>query len=673
VDTCLSNYFTNFSSPMPFTYEKGHLTFYYKCYQRLMVHWQTVLPPGTILDVDYEELVADRELVTRRMIAFLDLDWNEACLRPEDNLRIVRTASMWQARQPVYRSSTERWRRYEPWLGELAELLDDAPPTDVIEPVSDSPGIPAARRLRDAGRFDEAIAALQKALKESPHDPVLYTELGVLCMMTDRPDSAGDCFERAVGLNPNFAAAHYNLGAALERQGRPVDAVVALRRAIALKPDLGAAHSRLGNLLLSQGAQDEAKECFRRAAGLLTDPAEHNLEEAKLLVAEGRAEEAKPLLRHVITLDPGNSMAHAILGDLLGQEGEFAEAVSLLRRATELEPDRVGAWHNLTILTKVSATDRPLVDAMEEMLKRPGRSDFDRTMLHFALGKAYDDLGQAEPAMRHFDQGNTLERRKLSFDRAALAEAVDQAIATFTPASFTRHAGSRVSSELPLFVLGMPRSGTTLVEQIVSAHPAVAAGGELTFWTDHDAGATPAAGPRLGMEYLALLRRIAPDATRVTDKNPFNFLHLGMIHLALPGARVIHCRRDPIDTCLSIYFTRFATPQPFAYDRADLVFYYRQYARLMAHWRAVLPGERFLEIDYEALTEDRDSLTRRMIGFCGLPWDDACMAPESNRRPVRTASIWQARQAVYRTSVARWRRYEAWLGELQELRTGNAG
>jgi hypothetical protein len=212
--------------------------------------------------------------------------------------------------------------------------------------------------------------------------------------------------------------------------------------------------------------------------------------------------------------------------------------------------------------------------------------------------------------------------------------------------------------------------GTTLIEQIVSSHPSVAAGGELTFWTDQRATTAVADGAsQTGADYLALLRRIGPRSERVTDKNPFNFLHLGAIQLAAPGSRFIHCRRDPIDICLSIYFTRFATPQPFAYDRGDLVFYYREYERLMAHWRGLVPSDRLLEVEYESLIADRESLTRRMIAFCGLPWDDACLAPESNQRMVRTASLWQARQPVYRTSVERWRRYEPWLGELAQLRT----
>jgi tetratricopeptide (TPR) repeat protein len=670
VDTCLSNYFTNFVAPMPFTNDKEHLAFYYKCYRRMMAHWREVLPPGRMLEVDYEELVADREQVTRRMIDFLGLEWSDACLRPEDNQRVVRTASMWQARQSVYRSSTERWRRYEPWLGALAGLLDDSVASDEIAPVSGSASILASRRLRDAQRFDEAIEALQKGLQEAPHDPVIYNELGALCLLTSRPDSAVDCFERAVGLNPNFAVAHYNLGAALERQGRSDDAMAALRRAIALKPDLGSAYSRLGNLLQARGEQDEARECFRRASELMTEPAEHDLEESKLLLSQGQTDEAKPLLRNVIALDPTNSLAHAILGDLLGQEGQFDEAAALLRTATELDPDRIGAWHNLTILTKISETDRSLVETMEEMLKRAGRSDFDRALLHFALGKAYDDLGENEPAIRHFDRANALERRRLPFDRAAFSDSIDRIIETFAPELMVRGAPTPVNDGLPALIVGMPRSGTTLVEQIVSSHPLVAAGGELTFWTDQrETAAAKDAASRLAAGYLALLRRIGPGSERVTDKNPFNFLHLGAIRLALPHARFIHVRRDPIDTCLSIYFTRFATPQAFAYDRGDLVFYYRQYERLMAHWRAFIPADRLLEIDYESLIANRESLTRRMIAFCGLPWDAACLAPESNPRLVRTASVWQARQPVYRTSVERWRRYEPWLGELSQLRT----
>ena len=672
VDTCLSNYFTNFASPMPFTNDKGHLAFYYRWYRRLMAHWHAVLPAGTIMDVNYEELVADPEPVTRALIDFIGLEWSDSCLRHEANQRAVKTASMWQARQPVYRSSTERWRHYEPWLGELRTLLDDPDGSAQRQPESNNAAIPVARRRRDAGRYDEALSALQAALRADPADAVMYSEAGIVCLAASRIELAVDCFERAIGLCPEFAVAHYNLGAALERQGRTAAAVQALRRTIALAPDLGAAYSRLGNLLHALGDLDEARECFQRASKLLPNPADRELEEAKLLLGEGRATDAEPLLRGVIAVDPGNSLAHAMLGDVLGEFGRFEEAKVLLRQATALDAERIGAWHSLTILTKVTDADRGLIAQMQDLLARPGRAEFDRILLHFALGKAHDDLGDHQRAIEHFDQGNALEHRRHRFDRDAFAVQIDGLIRVFTPALFAAQTAA-AADDLPVFIIGMPRSGTTLVEQIVSSHPAVAAGGELPFWSEHALDSNQArARAELSADYLAVLRRLGPGAARVTDKNPFNFLMAGTIHLALPNARFIHCRRHPIDTCLSIFFIRFAARQDFAYDRDDLVFYWRQYARLMAHWRSVLPPGRLLEIDYEALTADPEPSIRRMIAFCGLDWDDCCLMPEHNPRVVRTASVWQARQPVYRSSVERWRRYEPWLGALRALLQGES-
>jgi hypothetical protein len=221
----------------------------------------------------------------------------------------------------------------------------------------------------------------------------------------------------------------------------------------------------------------------------------------------------------------------------------------------------------------------------------------------------------------------------------------------------------------------MPRSGTTLVEQILSSHPQIAGGGELVFWTRRAASwgvssatyLTPASARDLAADYLAMLRRIGPSAARVTDKVPFNLFQLGLIHLLLPNARIIHCRRHPIDTCLSMYFTNFKEKFEFVSDKGDLAFAYRQYARLMDHWRAVLPSDRFVEVDYEILIADRQTLTRRLIAFTGLDWHDACLAPERNKRTVITSSFWQVRQPVYVTSIARWRNYEPWLGELRQL------
>lgn len=228
---------------------------------------------------------------------------------------------------------------------------------------------------------------------------------------------------------------------------------------------------------------------------------------------------------------------------------------------------------------------------------------------------------------------------------------------------------------MPLFIVGMPRSGTTLVEQILSSHPEIAAGDELAFWGDRAhtyrmsaAGQIdPAWVGTAARDYQALLRGISSTARRVTDKRPQNLNVLALIHTVFPHARIIHCQRHPVDTCLSIYFQNFTRKMDFAFDLNDHAAYYRQYLRLMAHWRTVIPADRFLEVQYEDLVSDPEPISRKMIEFCGLDWDDVCLHPERNRRTVRTASVWQARQPVYRASVARWRNYEPWLGPLREL------
>jgi hypothetical protein len=283
-------------------------------------------------------------------------------------------------------------------------------------------------------------------------------------------------------------------------------------------------------------------------------------------------------------------------------------------------------------------------------------------------------LGDYEGAMGHFDAANGIRSAMVRFDQAATASHVDRIIAHFTPAFLAAHAGLGTADPTPLLIVGMPRSGTTLVEQIVSCHPAIAAGGELMYWVPFDTKVTadaldltPEWAHASAAGYLGTLRSISATAARVTDKMPFNFLLVGLIHLLLPGARIIHCRRDPIDTCLSIYSIFFEGRMEFATSKANLAFYYRQYARLMEHWRAVLPPDRFIEVQYERLIDNREAETRRLIAFTGLDWDDACLVPEKNERAVRTASVWQVRRPVYSSSVERWRRYEPWLGELAGL------
>jgi Flp pilus assembly protein TadD len=530
-------------------------------------------------------------------------------------------------------------------------------------------------RLRQAGRFSETLAPLRQLIRQNPTNPRVHHDLGVTYRLCNQLPEAIACFERAITLKPDYGNAYYNLGIVLEHQGREANAITAYRRAAAVGPKLADAHSRLGVLLLSQGYPTQAAECFRRAAGASSDPIAKRLNQAKALLAAEEFTEAEKWLRRVIAISPRNSEAHRNLGIVFQNTGHFEDSVSHFEQAIAVDPNEASLYYSLCISKKITEADRPLIRQMLAQLERIDIGHRNRVGLHFALGKAFDELAEYEQAMQHFDEANRLAGLDLVFDRARFSAENDHLIARFTPDFFKTHAGLGANEELPILIVGMPRSGTTLVEQILSAHPMVGAGDELNFW--HDAAPaflpietevpSPATLEQIAADYFALLRRIAPNALRVTDKLPANFRMIGPIHLTLPRARFIHCRRHPVDTCLSNYFTQFTKVQSQACSRDDLVFYYREYSRLMEHWRTILPPERLLEIDYEELIADRSAMTRRLVEFCGLDWDDTCLHPERNDRLIKTASVWQARQPVYRTSVERWRRYEPWLGELRQL------
>ena len=493
-----------------------------------------------------------------------------------------------------------------------------------------------------------------------------------------------------VRLDPATPDTHYNLGFAYFRSGRLSEAVGCLQRALALRPSFDKALGPLAAALEQLGQERDASQAYRQMSRAAAAPAERHLFLGKALVLEDRQEEAEKELRRAVALAPQNAVAQAYLGRLLLEQGQFDEARRRLAVAAETYP---GAFQALSQSAPMTESDRPLIERMREIAERGDLDPMARGSVHFGLGKAYDDLGDYAEAMRCFEAANRLSAASARIDRASLAAYYDGIIADFSAEAFERAQrpaeGSRPTDDLPLLIVGMPRSGTTLVEQILSSHPKVAAGGELTFWADRvkewwipsgETGRGSGERRRVGFgavedgalaraaeDYLAELRRIGPEAIRVTDKAPHNFERLGLIRLALPTARIIHCRRSPVDTCLSIFFTNLKGRH--AWDRADLVFQYRQYERLMRHWRAVLPADQFIETDYEALIADREAETRRLIAFCGLEWSDACLTPERNPRAIKSASLWQARQPVYRTSLERWRRYEPWLGELLELAT----
>jgi tetratricopeptide (TPR) repeat protein len=537
-----------------------------------------------------------------------------------------------------------------------------------------------ASLLRAEGRNDEAIAEAKHAVRLFQADPGSHNNLGLCYLAAGRVPLAITHFKRAIDLRPGAAMFQHNLGLALEQQSRDFEAIAAFRRALGLDQDIAEAWAHLGRLLFQHGQPEEASRCYERAATLHPDPTIAAFNQAEALIQQGNAPEAEECLRRAILAEPRSDVAYQVLGVLLQRCGRFDEAIECLERAIELQPKRISAYSSLLLGKKIGRDDDRLIERMSALVADPALAARDRSRLHFALGKAFDDLGDCETAIGHFDRAHEIEAEEMRragrpFDRRGHKAGVDWTIGGFTADFFARHGAEGSDSNLPVLIVGMPRSGTTLVEQILSSHPDVGAAGELSFWTDRRAfaGAVLSGAVRSGQlrqaadDYLALLRAVSLASRRITDKMPANFMMLGLIHLTLPNARIVHLRRDPIDTCLSIWSTPFGNPLDFVHERTDLVFYYEQYVRLMAHWRAVIPPDRLFEIDYEALVAEPERLTREIVGFCGLGWDDACLRHEGNKHLIMTPSIWQARQPVYRAAVGRGQRYEKWLSDFHRL------
>ncbi len=545
--------------------------------------------------------------------------------------------------------------------------------------------------LRSLGRGEDAARAYQEAIRLKPNSPGALVNLGVTLRGLGRHEEALEAYGRALAHRPDDAQTHYNLGIALQGLGRLQDAVHAYGRAVALKPDHADAWANLAAALIGLGRGPEALEPCQRRAALEPNAAEAHASLAALWLDLGRPEEAEQASRRAVALDPADAGAWVNLAISLQELGRGAEARAVVDRALTINPGFAPAWSVRGDL-KTFTRDDPDLAALSDLLasaNAAGASQQDRLDLEFTLGKALMDVGDSDGAFAHLNAANRLKRAALTYDVdedvgefAAIAKALDGA-------RLGRPPEGGDPSDRPVFIIGMPRSGTSLVEQILASHPRVHGGGELPVLEamliaglgpslSTAARAARLAGLRtadftaMGSAYVGKLAEIAPSAARITDKMPSNFRWAGLIRLILPNARIIHCRRDPMDTCLSCYTRKFSKGQPFAYDLRDLGVYYRAYEALMDHWRALLPADRFLDVQYEAVVDDLEGEARRLIAFCGLDWDQACLSFHQTRRAVRTASVNQVRKPLYRTSVARWKRYEAHLGPLLDALGGAA-
>jgi len=519
----------------------------------------------------------------------------------------------------------------------------------------------------------ELEAKTRELLPRYPRSGLLWKVLGLALWMQGK--DALHALQRAIELSPDDAEAHGNLGNALRAAGQLERAVESQRRALGIKPDYAEAHNDLGSAQQDLGRLDEALGSFRRAIAIRSDFALAHCNLAHGLMLQNRPLDAEVSCRRALQIDPRLTTGIVQLAELQAGKGRFGEAEDLLKRAIAVEPDMPEAWAALVRFRKMGAGDAAWLEQAQRLAARrlaPRQEVF----LRYALGKYFDDLGEPEQAFSHYRRANELAKlHRTPHDRRQFRLGVDRIMRNFDGGWIARQRPAGSPSDRPVFIVGMPRSGTTLAEQILASHPEVFGAGELRYWNE----AAPLYAARLPGErdaevlrrlsdgYLSSLSALSSDARRVVDKMPANFLYLGLIHAALPHARIIHMRRNPLDTCLSIYFQNFEAPHSYANDLEDLAQYYGEYRRLMDHWRAGLAAEAMLEVPYEGLVEDPQGWSRRMVEFIGLPWDEACLQFHRNSRTVGTFSKWQARQKISKSSVDRWRKYEQFIAPLLQL------
>jgi tetratricopeptide (TPR) repeat protein len=612
----------------------------------------------------------------------------------------------------------------EAWtmLGGIHGLLGSFPQSEsacrqaiALQPDSPEAHMNLANALLYLGRLDDAAASYAKVLSLNPGLALAWLMLAGVKLRLGSFDEAVTCCQRALALEPGSPEAHYNLGLAQRALGRFDEAVASLQNALRFRSDYLDAMLTLAGVQQAGGDYHAALESFTRAIRVNPGCADAHHGMATTLAMLGRQPEAVACYEEAIRLEPNHTDAYVGLGAALLPLRQIERARECYEQALRLHPGHVEA---LTLAANIDAHAgnveqayqrlQPLLEAGVEntntlltyaiiskslkrqdeaigMLQRSlanaqGQSASNLCNLHFNLGMLYDSMDRYDAAFAHYREGNAL--KPASFDPQRCKSDIDAFVALHTADFMKSLPRASVRSGRPVFIVGMPRSGTSLVEQILASHPGVYGAGELPdiiqlVSTLHTAIGSfepyPYCLPRMNQQqvdhfarqYLDHLQSLAPDAVRVTDKMPGNFMHLGLIEMLFPDAKVIHCLRDPIDTCLSCYFQDFSRTHPYSYDLANLAVFYKGYEKVMDNWRQVLTLP-MLEVRYEDLVADQENLSRRMVEFCGLEWDDSCLNFHKTKRFVSTASYDQVRRPIYNKSVGRWKNYQQHIAVLRD-------
>jgi len=595
-----------------------------------------------------------------------------------------------------------------------------------------------------SGRLQEAESVYESVLKEQPEHPDALHLLGVVAHHLGKNDLAVDLIERAIKVNPDEPNYHYNCGGAYQALGKNVEAVAQFEHALSLKPDYIEAHYNLGNIFQTQGRLEEAIVCYEESLTLKPDYIKSLINLGVVLQKSGRLDDAIARFEQVLALKPDYANAYNNLGTALKEQGKMNEAIARYKQALVIRPDYVGAHNNLGIIfqeqgqldeavacyKKALAIKPEFVEAYCNLgiaLKQHGRldeaihgyeqalaikpnytkaihglasirpkqeyilvikklllesslSDWDAIHCHFALGIIYNDIGMFSKAFKNYDMGNTLKRRNLNYNSKSHSAYVDRLIQVYSKNYFQENPVCVSNSKSHVFIVGMPRSGTTLVEQIVSRHPQVYGAGELSSFQRIENAIAKEFEKSLPYPdcislcdkfvlekysaiYLKEMEGYLKEATRITDKMPDNFLKIGLIKILFPRAKIIHCRRNVLDTCTSIYLNYFDVGNEYSFNLKELGQYYLDYKKIMEHWRKLFSSEIF-DVQYEDLVNKQEKVSKELVEYLELEWDEKCMDFYNNERAVKTASNVQVRQPMYKTSIDRWKQYEKYLDPL---------
>ena len=565
-------------------------------------------------------------------------------------------------------------------LGQGDSALADFSRVIALDPTSADAYYNRANTLRDLGRLNDALGDYRQAVALAPARADMLNNLGGCLRELNLHAEALACYDRLLAINSGHAEGHSNRGLVLQSLGRFDEALASADRAIAINPVFTDAWRERAAALIPLGRLEDALEAVDKALSLNPRHAEAHATRGMVLMEMGRPADAALSLGHSLALKPGYVEARLGLAKLAAEEGRFAEAEVLFDAIRQDAPGNVGSLHGLTGVRKFKAGD-PLFAAIAERLRDGTLTPEQREQLHHGLAKICNDAGRHDEAMAHFALSKTCRASRFDLARHRAAFAAMRQL--FTRDFFADRRGFGLADTRPVFVVGMPRSGTTLTEQIIAAHPAAQGFGELQDlpqlsktlggglkdpqgFTGAVAGLDAAASVALAARYLEAYRGAEPALQRLVDKRPHNYELLGLIALLFPQAHIIHCRRNAMDNCLSMYMQDFNVNHGYNRDLSTLGHYYQAYEDLMAHWREVLPLA-IHECVYEDTVDDLETSARGLIAFLGLEWDPACLDYHRQERQVRTPSQWQVRQPVYRSSVDAWRRYESHLGPLKTV------